>query len=296
MPARTDPIALVVERARDADLTIYSGATQRGTPWAVAETDARVGLALLEPCSVACVVTSPPYYWQRDYGMAGQLGHEPTPEAYVAALVEVFRDLRPKLARSGTLFLNLGDTYYSAKGRPHGCDGKQRGRQFARRTLRAVDGPGLGVPRKSLLGIPWRVALAMQADGWTWRSAITWQRPGAQPEPTARDRPWRTSEVVLLFTVGPRYHFDRSGLGGEEDVWTIPAPGHGCHGTAPFPLALAERCLACGCPSGCLVLDPFAGSGTTLLAAIGRNSPAVGIDLSPACCRAAAEALARGRG
>jgi hypothetical protein len=163
---------------------------------------------------------------------------------------------------------------------------------LARKKLRAVDGPGLGLPRKSLIGIPWRVALALQEDGWTLRSDIVWKRPGALPEPTAKDRPWNTHEHVFLFTTSPRYHFDRAGLEGEEDIWHICArpDNPGAH-FAPFPAALAERCIRCGCPPGGVVLDPFAGSGMALAVAGERGHPAVGIELSARYCEHIAQRL-----
>jgi len=197
-------------------------------------------------------------------------------------LVRAFAEVRRTLKPAGTFFLNLGDTYYSAKGRPHGRDDKHNGRQMMRRHLRAVDGPGLGLPRKSLIGIPWRVALALQDDGWTLRSSIIWQRPASIPEPTARDRPWRTFEYVFLFSKSPRYWFHRPGLVGEEDVWRIVArpENPGAH-FAPYPIELVKRCLDCGCPQGGVVLDPFVGSGTTMIAALSRGSSAIGVDLKP---------------
>jgi DNA modification methylase len=231
------------------------------------------------------VVTSPPYYWQRDYEAPGQIGHEPTIDGYVTALVESFREMRRVLHDTGTFFLNLGDTYYSAKGKPHGQDKKHNGRQMARRQLRAVDGPGLGLPRKSLIGIPWRVALALQQDGWTLRSAIVWHRPGSLPEPTATDRPWRTYEHVFLFSKGPRYWFNRTALNDEHDIWRIVArpENPGAH-FAPFPRELVQRCLDCGCPPRGTVLDPFVGSGTTMLAALQNGHSAVGIELKKEYC------------
>jgi DNA modification methylase len=254
-------------------------------PWAVLEGDARSALATLASGSVDCVVTSPPYYWQRDYGVLGQLGHEPAIADFVSALRDCFREVRRVLKDDGTVFLNIGDTYYSAKGRPHGKDDKHHGRMMARERLRAVDGPGLGLPRKSLIGIPWRVALAMQDDGWTLRSDIVWRRPGSMPEPTAKDRPWTTHEHVFLFSKSPRYFFDRRGLAGEEDIWHIVArpENPGAH-FAPFPSALAERCVRCGCRPGGVVLDPFAGSGTTLHVARTLGLASIGIDLSPEYC------------
>lgn len=258
------------------------GTSAAGIEWRVLTGDVNNCLAALEPGSISCAVTSPPYYWQRDYEVEGQIGHEASIEAYVNALVEVFRGVHRSLTDTGTLFLNLGDTYYSAKGRPHGRDDKHNGRQMMRRQLRAVDGPGLGLPRKSLIGIPWRVAIALQDDGWTLRSAVIWQRPGTLPEPTAHDRPWRTYEHVFVFSKGPRYYFNRAGLKGEEDVWRIVArpDNPGAH-FAPYPRELVDRCLDVGCKPEGVVLDPFVGSGTTMIAALARGCPAVGIDLKP---------------
>ena len=243
--------------------------------------DVRQALADMQPESVDCIVTSPPYFWQRDYGFPEQIGHEPTIAGYVSVLRDVFADARRVLRTDGVCFLNLGDTYYSAKGRPHGKDDKHRGRLLSRTVLRAVDGPGLGLPRKSLIGIPWRVALALQDDGWTLRSDIVWKRLGAMPEPSARDRPMNTTEHVFLFAKSPRYHFDRKALGVEEDVWSIAArPDNRNAHLAPFPAALAERCILAGTREGDTVLDPFSGSGTTLRAAqrLGRHS--IGVDFA----------------
>lgn len=259
-----------------------TGLTAGGFPWTVLTGDVAFALREIGTESVDCIVTSPPYYWQRDYEVTGQIGHERTINGYVAALVRAFGELRRTLKPTGTFFLNLGDTYYSAKGRPHGRDDKHNGRQMMRRHLRAVDGPGLGLPRKSLIGIPWRVALALQDEGWTLRSTIIWQRPASLPEPTAHDRPWRTFEYVFLFSKSARYWFHRSGLVGAEDVWRITSrpENPGSH-FAPYPVELVERCLDCGCPAGGVVLDPFVGSGTTMIAALARGSGAVGVELKP---------------
>lgn len=253
--------------------------------WKVINADVNAGLSLLDDESVNCIVTSPPYYWQRDYEVDGQIGHEDTIDGFVKALADTFEAAKRVLRADGVLFLNLGDTYYSAKGRPHGRDKKHNGRQMARRKLRAVDGPGLGLPRKSLIGIPWRVALALQERGLTLRSAAIWQRPGSLGEPTAKDRPWRTYEHVFIFSKNPRYWFNRDGLNGDEDIWQIVArpENPGSH-FAPYPRELVDRCLACGCPPGGTVLDPFVGSGTTMLQALRRGSPAIGIDLNREYC------------
>lgn len=256
-----------------------------GSDWKIINADVNDGLRLIDDESVNCIITSPPYYWQRDYGVEGQIGHEESIDGFVDVLAGTFEAAKRVLRADGVLFLNLGDTYYSAKGRPHGRDKKHNGRQMARKTLRAVDGPGLGLPRKSLIGIPWRVALAIQAKGWILRSAAIWHRPGSLGEPTAKDRPWRTYEHVFIFSKNPRYWFNRAGLNGDEDIWRIVArpENPGSH-FAPYPRELVDRCLMCGCPPGGTVLDPFVGSGTTMLQALRRGSPAIGIDLNREYC------------
>ena len=242
--------------------------------------------------SINCVVTSPPYYSQRDYGVDGQIGLESKIEEYVSSLGRVFSEVKRVLKKDGLLFVNLGDTYYSAKGLPRGDDKKHRARRFG---LRPVDASGLGLPRKSLIGIPWRVALSLQAAGWTLRSAIIWQRSSSIPEPTAHDRPWRSYENIFILSKSPKYYFDRSGLEGEEDVWTIsarPRKEDRLH-IAPFPDKLVERCLRVGCPTKGTVLDPFVGSGTTVKVAVRSGLSGVGIDLNREYCAHAAASLGR---
>lgn len=273
----------------------YATSTSEAAPrWTVYCDDSRRILTDLPAASVDCVVTSPPYYWQRDYGVDGQMGLEGSVQGFVDNLVEVFEGVRNVLAPTGTVFLNLGDTYYNAKGRPHGRDTKHTARHLARRQLRAVDGPGLGVPRKSLLGMPWRVALAMADSGWTLRSEIIWLRRSAMPEPTAGDRPHRQHEHLFLFSKNVRYHFNRDGLGGQEDVWEIePERRSGARGEhyAPYPEALVERCLRAGCPDGGTVLDPFAGGGTTMKVAQRLGMASIGVDLNPSFCDVMARRL-----
>lgn len=261
----------------------WTGNTKRGISWEVHQGDATAVLKSLKANRFACVITSPPYYSQRDYEVAGQIGLEKTIDEYVDKITVVFDEVRRVLAPEGTLFLNLGDTYYSGKGQPVGDDRKNGARRFG---LRPVDAAGLGVPRKTTIGIPWRVALAMIDRGWTLRSPIVWQRDGAVPEPTAHDRPWRSYEMLFMFTKGPKYHFSREHLDGEEDIWRIskrPKHSRGVH-SAAFPDELVEKCLNVGCPAGGEVLDPFAGSGTVLRVAAESGRPSVGIDLSEKFC------------
>lgn len=280
---RSDPLPL-------PGIHDWSGHTKRGLPWHVHRGDVVETLKKLEPTSVQCVVTSPPYYWQRDYQVEGQWGLEKTIDGYVENLVSCMGELKRVLKKDGTLFLNLGDTYYSAKGQPKGNDNKSKSRRFG---LRAVDASGLGVPRKTLLGLPWRVALRMIEHNWVLRSSIIWQRHNTLPEPTAKDRPWRTYEFVFLFSKQPRYYFDRTEVRGLEDVWRIPLKTNASKGlhSAAFPMGLAEKCIRCGSKDGDVVLDPFSGSGTTLLAAVKNGRGAVGIDLKQEYCEYAVQQL-----
>lgn len=285
-PIRKRPLVVLLrEDESQYGVRQHRGQFPGGHGWTLFQSDCRVALKTMRAESVNCVVTSPPYYWQRDYGVDGQIGHEASIQGYVDAIVECFQLIQGVLRDDGVVFLNLGDTYYSAKGKPHGRDKKNSGRTLARQTLRAVDGPGLGLPRKSLIGIPWRVALALQAGGWTLRSDIVWRRPGALPEPTAHDRPWMTHEHVFLFSKRPRYWFNRASLAGEEDIWKIsPRPDNPGSHFAPFPAALVERCVLAGCPDGGTVLDPFAGSGTTLAVAGKLGRSAIGVELNSDYC------------
>lgn len=227
----------------------------------------------------ACV-TSPPYYWQRDYGFDGQLGHEPTPNDFVEALVAVFREVRRVLRDDGTLWLNLGDSYYNGNGQPKGRDPRSPSRDWIRKKVRPLDVGGLGYPKKSLLGMPWRVALALQDDGWTLRQEIVWCRDTAFPEPSVKDRPHRQHETIFLFSKARWYHFNRAALP-EQSVWHIPHERRQRKHCAPFPEELARRCIEAGCPKGGKVLDPFGGSGTTAVAANQTGRSAILCEANP---------------
>lgn len=167
--------------------------------------DALDVLRTLPDTSVGCVVTSPPYFGQRDYGIAGQYGLEPTPAAYVEQLRAVFAEARRVLADDGTLWLNLGDSYAYPPGSTHrqGQTGQRRDRTFTAETIRGTR----DVPPKNLLGIPWRVALALQDDGWILRNEIIWHKPNAMPESIA-DRMSTRHETLFMLAKQPRYWFD----------------------------------------------------------------------------------------
>ena len=188
-------------------LTVYSG-------------DCRAVLAELADESVHCVVTSPPYWGLRDYGHGDQLGLEPTPEAYVANMVAVFREVRRVLRNDGTLWLNLGDSYASGGDNRNGKGGSGLNSNPAAdvpmkavvRTLAA------GLKPKDLVGIPWRVAFALQADGWYLRSDIIWAKPNPMPE-SVTDRPTKSHEYLFLLAKSERYYFDAEAVAESAQEW-----------------------------------------------------------------------------
>lgn len=267
----------------------WLGQTAANIPWTVLCGDALSVLQDLQADSFDCCVTSPPYFWLRDYGIEGQIGLEESVSNYVNAIADVMDQVQRTLLPDGLLFLNLGDTYYSGKGAAHGEDKKSTKRRFG---LRAVDKSGgldIGVQRKSMIGIPWRVAIEMMKRNWVLRSSIIWYREKALPE-FVRDRPARNYEFVFMFAKSRFYYFDRENLRKDknidEDVWTIVPRPKAANGidTAPFPDELVERCLSIGCKPTGTVLDPFAGSGTTLRVALQSGRPATGIELNPEFC------------
>jgi len=172
-------------------------------------------LPTLAAASINCVVTSPPYWGLRDYGTDGQLGLEPTPDEYVANLVAVFREVWRVLRDDGTLWLNLGDSYASYRDQkcvPQTVSGDQRSMPTAGASNRGsaafAGGP---VKHKDLVGIPWRVAFALQADGWYLRSDIIWAKPNPMPE-SVTDRPTKAHEYVFLLTKAARYWYDADAI------------------------------------------------------------------------------------
>jgi site-specific DNA-methyltransferase (cytosine-N4-specific) len=308
-------------------------------PWTVYAGDARSVLASMPAQSADCIVTSPPYWGKRDYGVTGQYGHEDTPAAYVETMRDVFREARRVLADDGTCWLNLGDSYSASGG---GATGMHAYLGEHITTHRAA-----GMHAKNMLGLPWRVAFALQEDGWILRNAVIWHKPNAMPE-SVRDRLSCRHELVFLLAKQPGYWFDldpirvphaagarrerptrppgkpgrptrppKYGPGPPEvttgrrygtsrprdrrhpngrnpgDVWSIPTrPYTGPH-FAAYPIDLPLRCIAAGCKPGGTVLDPFAGSGTTGLAAIQLDRRFTGIDLSPDFAALAAGRLAQ---
>lgn len=266
--------------------------------------EVREVLADLPDGSADCCVTSPPYFGLRDYDDPRQIGRGGTLHDYVKDLTDVFAHVRRVLTPAGTLWLNLGDTYQSTGGTvgigPNASVGSTR-REGTKPRVRVRT----GLPDKNLIGVPWRVAFALQDDGWILRSEITWVKTNPMPE-SVRDRPTRATEQVFVFSRSPRYFYDAeaareprsegTGTRHGRNVWHMPvgkAPG--LH-YAVFPAELPQRCIRAGCPAGGRVLDPFSGSGTTGLAALSLGRAYTGIDLNPHYTEYAARRLEASRG
>lgn len=244
---------------------------------------------------IHCVVTSPPYFWLRDYGVEGQIGLEERVDEYIDAITDIMNEVRRVLRSDGVAFFNVGDTFYSGKGQSQGKDGKSKKRRFGLRAVDKSGGLGIGLQRKSLIGIPWRLATRFVEAGWALRSAIIWHRVNRLPE-HVRDRPIRSYEFVFLLAKARKYYFNKQSLLDktiEEDMWTIPAQPRKVGGldTAPFPDELVKRCLDAGCPKNGSVLDPFVGSGTTVRVANAMDRSGIGIGLNREFCEHAAKSL-----
>jgi site-specific DNA-methyltransferase (cytosine-N4-specific) len=233
--------------------------------------------------SVDAIVTSPPYFHQRDYGHPSQIGLEETVAGYVASLVRVFTLASLTLKPTGTFWINLGDSF-------NGYFGNQRGTSLEE-TVQATrpkfpQGMGLRckiLKNKDLIGIPWRVAFALQESGLYLRSDNIWFKTEPKPESRVKDRPHRAHEYVFLFSKGEDYYFDRNAIRptkpGRNSVWPIsPRRASNSH-PADYPLDLVRPCVLMGCPEGGTVLDPFAGSGTTLVVCRKSGRKAIGIEL-----------------
>jgi len=237
-------------------------------------------LARLPDSVFQTCITSPPYWSLRDYGIAGQIGLESKVETYVASLVKVFDQVKRVLREDGSLWLNIGDSYTSG-GRTWRAPDKKN-------PIRAMDvrppTPN-GLKPKDLIGVPWRLALALQASGWYLRADIIWNKPNCQPE-SVKDRPTRSHEYLFLFSKSERYFYQNEGARGPNDrnlrtVWDINTQALREAHFATFPEALVRPCLALGTRDGDLVLDPFIGSGTTGVVALDMGRRFLGIELNP---------------
>jgi DNA modification methylase len=288
--------------------------------------DVRDRLAMVEAGSVQTCVTSPPYWGLRDYGNEGQIGLEGTPEEFVESLCLVFDEVWRVLADDGTLWLNLGDSYAgSGKGRNADGTHQEGGKQGtnAGTVIGFLSKNALtdGIKPKDLVGIPWRVAFALQARGWFLRSEIIWHKPNPMPE-SVTDRPTKSHEHIFLLAKSAKYFYDHEAIkepvatenagknirfGGtkygdsddpkhdtksgnvyeatetrnKRDVWTVPTKGYDGAHFAVYPTALIEPCILAGSREGDTVLDPFSGSGTTGVVALRNGRNYLGCELNP---------------
>lgn len=241
--------------------------------------DSRTALQRLPSELVQTTVTSPPYWSLRDYDIPRQIGLEPSLDSYIADLVDVFEEVRRVTREDGTLWLNIGDSYTSGGRTWRAPDRKNPVRAM---DVRPPTPPGL--KPKDLIGVPWRLAFALQAAGWYLRADIVWNKPNCQPE-SVKDRPTRSHEYVFLFSKGERYTYDHAAVRGPNDrnvrtVWDINTQPYKDAHFATFPPSLVEPCLALATMPGDLVLDPFLGSGTTGLTALTLGRRFVGIELN----------------
>ena len=340
--------------------------------WRIINTDVIDGLQSLDEQSIQCVVTSPPYWGLRDYGVDGQLGLERTPEEYVDRMVGVFREVRRVLRDDGTVWLNLGDSYYNTNPggggpgdksglRKDGRDEESRIRSARislshqrfntipdietivdegkqnKRVGRKQDDSDAQKSRqeslresklkpKDLVGIPWRVAFALQSDGWYLRSDIIWSKPNPMPE-SVTDRPTKAHEYLFLLTKSARYFYDAdaiqeeavvdsgrvttvgsikqqgtkrndvglqnidSGTRNKRSVWEIATQPFPEAHFAVMPTKLVEPCVLAGSAKKDIVLDPFCGSGTVGVVALRYGRRFIGIDLSEEYCEMAKQRI-----
>lgn len=225
-------------------------------------------------------VTSPPYWALRDYAIVGQIGLEKQLDAYITALVRVFEQVRRVLREDGTMWLNIGDSYTSGGRTWRAPDKKNPVRAMSVRPMTPE-----GLKPKDLIGVPWRLAFALQAAGWFLRADIVWNKPNCQPE-SVKDRPTRSHEYLFLLSKNEHYLYDNSARRGPNNrnlrtVWDINTqPKKEAH-FATFPPALVEPCIASSSRENDLVLDPFMGSGTTGLVALASKRRFVGIEINP---------------
>lgn len=221
------------------------------------------------------IITSPPYFGQRDYGHEEQIGLEETAQEYIDALSHIFREARRVLREDGTFWLNIGDNYVGATSQHRGGGSQGKTSRYSRKHMNGIPTVGrkkrnkafyaMGLPMKSLVGMPWRVAFALQSDGWILRSDVIWHRPSSSE--SVKDRPTHAHEYVFMFAKSQWYYYDRSAMLTEsganiQSVWRVTgSPFTGAH-CATFPPELIEPIVLASAPEGGVVLDPFGGSGT----------------------------------
>jgi len=290
----------------------------------ILEGDCIESMKTLPDSIINTTITSPPYYGLRDYGEDGQIGQEETPQQYIDKMVEVFSQVKRITRDDGSLWLNLGDSYAGSGG-----NGYKQGIQTTnpvtngdvdvdlRSKMKRKD---VGFKKKDLMGIPWRVAMALQEDGWYLRQDIIWHKPNPMPE-SVTDRCTKSHEYIFLLTKNPDYFFDYesirersvskmdrqhlSPIGGKKDprkpgsysgnapendgfrnkrsVWSVPITSKNYDGAhfAVYPEELIKPCILAGAPADGIVFDPFFGAGTTGVVAVKHGRKYIGCELNP---------------
>jgi site-specific DNA-methyltransferase (cytosine-N4-specific) len=242
--------------------------------------DAEKILSQLPSKFFKCCVTSPPYWGLRDYASERQIGAEDDPSEYISRVVAVFKEVLRVLTDDGTLWLNIGDSYTSGNRGYRAPDKKNPVRAMPYRAKTPS-----GLKPKDLIGIPWRLAFALQEAGWYLRSDIIWEKPNCMPE-SVKDRPTKSHEYIFLFSKSLRYYYDYESLQepsgrNRRTVWSIQTePYPGAH-FATFPPKLVEPCIIAGSRPGDWILDPFFGSGTVGVVCEQQHRQYVGIELNP---------------
>ena len=275
----------------------------------------------LQNNSIDCVVTSPPYWGLRDYGVDGQLGLEKTYQEHIQNIVKLFKVIKPKLKDSATIWLNYGDSYASTVNGTKAKNIKNDDRGFVDKPFSTIQG---NIKPKDLVMMPNRIAIALQENGWWIRSEIIWHKPNPMPEST-KDRPTNCHEKLWLITKSKNYYYNADAIkedsiyapnkthekerpkgyykgkwsspekGSRHDgsfkairekknkrnVWTIPTKPFKNAHFATFPPKLIEPCIKAGCPENGIVLDPFGGAGTTGIVAKSLNRKSILIELNP---------------
>ena len=254
--------------------------------------DCRDSLDTLEPNSVDCCVTSPPYFGLREYDTDFQVGIEATVQEYVDSLCDILDKVKRVLKDEGTLWLNIGDGYCNTNGYQRSNKGWDRqsrdGAKANDRDLSDLLNEGYKV--KDVLGVPWKVAFELQRRGWYLRQDIVWSKPNPMPE-NVFDRCTKSHEFIFLLSKSKKYYFDLQSIkvetadgGGKKNprsVWSVPVTRYkGAH-FATYPPELIEPCIIAGCPPGGTVLDPFGGSGTTAGVAIKNDRQCILMEANP---------------
>lgn len=252
-------------------------------PLQVLHGDTRDTIRSLPDNTFHCVVTSPPYWGVRDYGVAEQIGAEPDLNDYIRNLVAVFSEVRRVLHSEGTFWLNIGNTYTSGGRKWRQADSKNKGRAMSYRPPTPE-----GLKKKDLIGVAWMLAMACQQEGWYLRNDIIWYKPNCQPE-SVKDRFTVSHEYLFMFSKSERYFFNQdailepalngNGLKNKRTVWSINTEPYPEAHFAVFPRALIRPCVLAATKENDLILDPFYGSGTVGVVAKELRRRCVGIEI-----------------